>query len=217
MRLFFGDPEGACVALLRFDPGAVMPMHIHAGDEHVLVLEGKAADDNGECVRGDYLFNPEGSARKVRSKEGCLLLVHRLGPLRFPAEGEIAGQGSEQFRIRTGMKGPEVGNPAWRKLRPGVYFRTLYRGGPGDYQAALLHYLPGAFITRHEHVGREHIFILQGAQSDEHGSYGPGTYVHNPVGTSHDVRSDGGCLAYAHWHAPVRFADAAASAEGAGT
>ncbi len=205
MRVLCGEASGPCVALLRYAAGGAMPRHIHLGDEHVFVLEGKSADDNGECGPGDYLFNPAGSSRRVRSREGCLLLIHRLGPVRFLADGEIPGKGSDQFRVRTLLEGPESGNPAWTELRPGVRIRTLYRGGPGEYHAALLHYLPGTRIDRHEHVDMEHIFILAGTQRDEHGSYGTGTYIHNPAGTSHEVRSDHGCLAYAHWHAPVRF------------
>jgi len=34
---------------------------------------------------------------------------------------------------------------------------------------------------------------VDGVFSDEHGDYGPGTYVRNPVNSSHTPRSEKGC------------------------
>ncbi|MDB5051378.1 MAG: transcription negative regulator ChrR [Fibrobacteres bacterium] len=109
------------------------------------------------------------------------------------------------FRITTGLQGPEGGDPAWKELRPGVHMRTLFAGGPGEYHVELLHYRPGAYMLRHEHLGDEHIFVLQGSQGDEHGNYGAGSYVYNPAGSFHAVRSEEGCLVLVHRMAPVRF------------
>jgi predicted ChrR family anti-sigma factor len=93
----------------------------------------------------------------------------------------------------------------WRPLRAGVDVAMLYGGGNDDPAAALLRYAPGAQVPLHEHRGYEHILILRGSQSDEHGEYGPGELIISPPGTRHSVTSKDGCLALAIWETPVKF------------
>jgi anti-sigma factor ChrR (cupin superfamily) len=91
----------------------------------------------------------------------------------------------------------------WPHLRPGIRIKVLWEAG-GE-KAALLAYDPGAEAPLHEHVGEEQIWILEGWQEDASGSFGPGTYLVNPAGTRHTVRSRGGCLVWIHWKRPVVF------------
>jgi anti-sigma factor ChrR (cupin superfamily) len=42
----------------------------------------------------------------------------------------------------------------------------------------------------------EEIFVLEGVFSDESGSYGPGTYIKNPPGSSHAPNSATGCTLF---------------------
>ena len=99
------------------------------------------------------------------------------------------------------------GDLDFTELRPGVEIHRLYGGGPGEDgpAAAILRYAPGATVPRHEHVGHEHIFVLEGAQLDEHGVYGPGTLVVNAPGSSHSVSSPRGCLVLVVWGRPPIF------------
>jgi len=60
----------------------------------------------------------------------------------------------------------------------------------------------------HEHVGAEMIFVLEGAQADENGTYGKGDIVINPAGSRHSVWSDDGCVVLLHWAEPVKFIEA---------
>jgi anti-sigma factor ChrR (cupin superfamily) len=95
----------------------------------------------------------------------------------------------------------------WRAFRDGVDILPLY-GNPqegGQASAALLRYSPGAQVPQHAHPGFEHIIVLDGAQYDAHGSYGPGTCVISSPGTEHAVASEHGCIALAIWNQPVRF------------
>ncbi len=94
--------------------------------------------------------------------------------------------------------------PGWEPLRPGVSIRRLYQA-PGGPSAALLRYEPGASIPSHEHLGYEHVLVLDGAQSDEHGRYPAGTLVVNRPGSSHRVVSEEGCVVLIVWERGVRF------------
>jgi len=87
-------------------------------------------------------------------------------------------------------------------FRPGVEIFWLYRDAP---QVALLRYAPGASVPLHRHESLETILVLEGAQSDERGSYSKGSLVINPAGTQHRVWSAEGCIVYIQWQAPVVF------------
>jgi anti-sigma factor ChrR (cupin superfamily) len=87
-------------------------------------------------------------------------------------------------------------------FREGVEIARLHDGPPS---VALLRYAPGAIVPAHLHRGLETILVLEGAQSDERGTYGAGALVLNPEGTSHRVWSDGGCVVLIQWTLPVEF------------
>ena len=95
--------------------------------------------------------------------------------------------------------------PQWQVLRPGIRIRELFQGT--YLRIALLSYIPGARVPLHLHTGDEHIFVIQGSQSDEHGDYQAGSYVFNPAGSRHSVYSREGCLVLIQWQAPVAFID----------
>ncbi len=77
-----------------------------------------------------------------------------------------------------------------------------------DPQVALLRYRPGARVPRHRHRGLETILVLDGAQSDERGTYAAGTLVLNPEGSVHSVWSDPGCVVLIQWERPVELLEA---------
>ncbi len=93
----------------------------------------------------------------------------------------------------------------WPELRPGVRIRELFMGA--DLRIALLSYIPGASVPLHLHTGDEHIFVIEGSQSDEHGEYPAGSYVFNPAGSRHSVNSRDGCLVLIQWQGPVKIVD----------
>ena len=78
---------------------------------------------------------------------------------------------------------------------PGVARRMLEReGGEVARVTSLVRYAPASRFSAHTHSGGEEFLVLAGTFSDNHGDYPVGTYVRNPVGSSHVPRSDEGCL-----------------------
>jgi anti-sigma factor ChrR (cupin superfamily) len=97
----------------------------------------------------------------------------------------------------------------WKALefgpfRQGVTMHRLYGGDEGP-SAAVLKYEPGASVPMHEHTGFEHLLVLHGSQSDDHGHYVAGTLAVNPPGTMHRVWSEEGCVVLLIWERPVRL------------
>ena len=50
---------------------------------------------------------------------------------------------------------------------------------------SLVRYAPNSTFPAHVHGGGEEFFVLEGEFGDEHQMYPAGTYVRNPIGTSH--------------------------------
>jgi anti-sigma factor ChrR (cupin superfamily) len=81
--LYQNGPHGPAAAYLRYHAGARVPLHWHAGYEHVLVLQGSQIDHNGRHVAGSLTINPPGSAHEVVSEDGCLVLIIWERPVIF--------------------------------------------------------------------------------------------------------------------------------------
>jgi len=76
----------------------------------------------------------------------------------------------------------------------GVERRPLDRRGAEVARAtSIVRYAPGSRFERHTHGGGEEILVLEGTFSDEAGDYPAGTYLRNPVGSSHAPFSAEGC------------------------
>lgn len=67
------------VALARFEPGAKLARHRHAGDEIVFVIEGSNADESGELVAGNMNYRPNGCTHSVWSTNGATALAFVTG------------------------------------------------------------------------------------------------------------------------------------------
>ena len=59
---------------------------------------------------------------------------------------------------------------------------------------------PGSRFDAHTHGGGEEFLVLEGVFSDESGDYPAGSYVRNPIGTSHAPHSDQGCTLFIKLH-----------------
>jgi anti-sigma factor ChrR (cupin superfamily) len=82
-RFYGEDDSGPSAALLRYEPGAEVPWHVHTGVEHILVLAGSQDDGRGRYGPGSFVVNLPGSRHQVTSAEGCLVLVVWERPVRF--------------------------------------------------------------------------------------------------------------------------------------
>ncbi len=69
---------------------------------------------------------------------------------------------------------------------PGVERMMLDRIGDEVARAtSLVRYAPDSQFPSHVHGGGEEILVLAGEFRDEHGAYGPGTYLRSAIGSSH--------------------------------
>lgn len=69
---------------------------------------------------------------------------------------------------------------------PGVERMMLDRIGDEVARATtIVRYAPNSAFSPHNHDGGEEFVVLEGVFSDEHGDYPAGSYVRNPIGTSH--------------------------------
>ena len=74
-RLYSDGEQGSSAALLRYQPGASVPMHDHLGFEHILILSGSQTDDNGTHETGTLVINPPQTSHRVASATGCIVLA----------------------------------------------------------------------------------------------------------------------------------------------
>ena len=98
----------------------------------------------------------------------------------------------------------DIASLTFQELRPGVEIHVLHES-PDGARVALLRYTPGAQVPQHRHEGHEYVYVLEGEQSDERGSYSAGSLVVNEPGVTHRVTSAGGCVVLIIWQRPVVF------------
>ncbi len=85
---------------------------------------------------------------------------------------------------------------------PGVERMMLDRIGEEVARAtSLVRYAPDSTFSPHTHGGGEEFLVLEGEFGDEHALYPAGTYVRNPIGTSHSPRvGSQGCTIFVKLH-----------------
>jgi anti-sigma factor ChrR (cupin superfamily) len=74
---------GAEAALLRYDPGATVPLHEHMGWEHIFVLAGSQSDGTATYAEGALLISPPGTRHAIVSADGCVVLAVWQRPVRI--------------------------------------------------------------------------------------------------------------------------------------
>ena len=83
----------------------------------------------------------------------------------------------------------------------GIQHRLLECGAEEAARAtSIVKYAPGSSVGRSIHELREEIVVLDGVLTDEFGSYGKGSYVKNPPGSSQACESASGCLLFVKRH-----------------
>ena len=82
-RLCGDGRTGPATALLRFHPGARVPLHDHLGYEHIIVLAGSQVDENGRAEAGTLIVSPPQTRHSVLSETGCIALAIYEQPVVF--------------------------------------------------------------------------------------------------------------------------------------
>ena len=70
--------SGMFTALMRWAPGARLPLHEHTAIEQTYVLEGSFADHDGVCRAGEFVWRSKGSRHEAWTDEGCLVIAFFL-------------------------------------------------------------------------------------------------------------------------------------------
>jgi len=76
-KALFVDPSSDRITMLvRIEPGATYPAHLHGGPEESFILEGDLYDGEISLRAGDYLRKDPGSSHGTQSSDtGCFMLV----------------------------------------------------------------------------------------------------------------------------------------------
>lgn len=65
--------------MARFEPGAMLPLHKHIGDELIFLIEGANADESGTVATGNMSYRPNGCVHTVTTKNGATALAFVWG------------------------------------------------------------------------------------------------------------------------------------------
>jgi anti-sigma factor ChrR (cupin superfamily) len=84
-RLYGDGIVGPTAALLRFQKAGEVPLHEHAGYEHIIVLVGSQRDHKGAAEAGTLIVNPPGTRHSVVGEAGCIVLAIYEKPVKFIA------------------------------------------------------------------------------------------------------------------------------------
>jgi anti-sigma factor ChrR (cupin superfamily) len=187
-KALWSDPATQRRAVLsRFEPGATLPMHRHAGDEILYVIEGAIADEAGTVSAGNMGYRPNGCVHNVSSKNGATVLAVLTGGVE-PARELGSGPRSQIFAVS------EV---PWRDALPGVRQKLVWEDKAANRRAVLALFEPGAKLPRHRHTGEELLYVVEGSHADETGEVATGNMSIRPNGCTHSVNSRNGAISLA--------------------
>jgi anti-sigma factor ChrR (cupin superfamily) len=177
------DPATKRQAVLsRIEAGAKLPLHRHAGDELLFVVEGSLSDDFGTVTAGNIGYRPNGCVHTVSTANGATVLAIITGGVE-PLSQRESGPASQIFTLC---------DLPWVDARPGVRQKRIWEDKAGERRAILTHFEPGATLPRHRHVGDELIFVIEGANADESGPVTTGNMNYRPNGCVHTVTTKNG-------------------------
>ncbi|MEE9329076.1 MAG: cupin domain-containing protein [Parvularculaceae bacterium] len=174
-----GEHTKRATSIVRYAPGSHFSEHTHTGGEEFLVLEGVFSDETGDYPAGTYIRNPIGTKHAPHSDKGCTIFVKLQ-------HFETSDQAQINMDTRALDFAPGISE--------GLSVLPLHQT-PREH-AALVHWRPGTYHSRHAHRGGEEILVLDGVLSDEYGNYEKGTWLRNPHMSSHRPYSEQGCLIY---------------------
>ena len=187
-KALWSDPAAKRRAqLTRFEPGAVLPMHRHVGDEFLYVIEGSISDEAGVTAAGSIGYRPNGCVHSVTSATGATVFAIISGGI------EATSERGDAPSSRTIV----LSDTAWAEAMPGVRQKPIWHDKETKRRAVLVRFEPGAKLPRHRHVGDELIFVIEGSVSDESGEVMTGDMNHRPNGCTHTVTTQNGATVLA--------------------
>ena len=173
--------------LTRFEPGAELPMHRHAGDELLYVIEGAIADESGTVAAGSVGYRPNGCVHSVTSKNGATVFAIITGSVE-PAK-EIGDAPRSQTIVLSDIP--------WTDAMPGVRQKPFWHDKETNRRAIMARFEAGAKLPLHRHLGDELIFVLEGSNADESGEVLTGNANYRPNNCAHTVTTKNGATVLA--------------------
>ena len=187
-KLLWSDPATKRRAqITRFEPGAVLPMHKHIGDEFLYVIEGEITDESGPVHAGSVGYRPDGCTHSVTSKHGATVFAIISGAIE-PATA--AGDSPKSQTI-------VLSEIPWSDALPGVKQKPIWSDPATKRRAILARFDAGAKLPLHKHIGDELVFMIEGSNFDESGEVRTGNANYRPNGCTHTVSSKNGGTAIA--------------------
>jgi anti-sigma factor ChrR (cupin superfamily) len=187
-KILWTDPATERRAqLTRFEPGATLPMHRHAGDELLYVIEGSISDEAGTVAAGSVGYRPNGCIHSVTSRNGATVFAIISGGIE---EAKSIGDAPKSQTI-------VLSEIAWSDAIPGVKQKPFWSDPATKRRAILARFEPGSKLPLHKHVGDELVFMIEGSNCDESGEVRTGNANYRPNGCTHSVWSTNGGTAIA--------------------
>ena len=177
-----GGEVARATSLVRYAPASTFPAHEHGLGEEFLVLSGVFSDEHGDYGEGTYVRNPPHSRHTPRTVPGCTILVklRQMPP-------------TETKRVVI-----DTAKATWKPADPkGPIRLQLFLASDTGESVTLERMPPGTHLIEAEQPGGEEIFVLSGTLSDQHGSYGAGTWIRNPAGSRSGFGSENGATYWA--------------------
>jgi len=88
--LYEDKAKGELTCLLKWAPGASLPMHKHPELEQTWVLEGSFYDHDGICKAGEYVWRTPGSIHETHSDTGAVILaIYRKPNMFYRETGQV--------------------------------------------------------------------------------------------------------------------------------
>lgn len=88
----------------------------------------------------------------------------------------------------------EAAEAEWTEVEPGYRVKILVRRPEERTRVVLVQYDAGYQLSRVDHHAHdEYLYVLSGTFVDQNQSSGPGTFIHNRPGSSHQPSSPDGC------------------------
>lgn len=85
--IYASGDHSARASLLHYLPGAQVGSHLHAGFEHILILQGSQQDGDATYEAGTLVIHKPGTSHTLYSPKGCIALGVWEKPVEF-VDGE---------------------------------------------------------------------------------------------------------------------------------
>ncbi len=179
-RLYHAGPEeaGIVTSVVRYEPGSNFASHQHPDGEEIFVIDGVFSDEAGDYPAGSFILNPEGFSHAPSSAPGCTLFV------------KLRQYAGSRPQVRH-----NINEMDW-ELRPNGRGESIVLDQQDgfDKRTQVVRMMPGGEVPMHGHPNGEEVFIPEGSFEDQMGRYTAGTWIRNPIGNKHSLKSEEGCM-----------------------